>query len=151
MHLIQRLGKANCDAEEFGQDAKAWVCVFTSVYTTLDVTPYIHALAMHVPEFIRNYGNISMFTQQGLEKLNDLTTKHFLRSTNHREEEVKASNGKERSSGGYGRQRKKSDHRNVVSVAMRAIMNVHAPPESPFVNCKTTFSRFALNRLVRVL
>ena len=34
------------------------------------------------------YGNISKFSEQGLEKLNDPTTKHYLRSTNHREIEV---------------------------------------------------------------
>lgn len=31
------------------------------------------------------YGNITKFTQQGLEKLNDLTTIHFQRASNHRE------------------------------------------------------------------
>ena len=54
---------------------KAWVRLFTSVYQTKDVTPYIHALGMHVSEFLHLYGNIVMFNQQGLEKLNDLTTK----------------------------------------------------------------------------
>jgi hypothetical protein len=43
----------------------------------------MHAFAQHVPEFLRLYGNIVIFSQQGLEKLNDLTTKHYHRSTNH--------------------------------------------------------------------
>ena len=30
-------------------------------------------------------GNVVMFSQQGLEKLNDLTTKHFQRASNQRE------------------------------------------------------------------
>ena len=64
---------------------KAWVRLFTSVYQTKDVTPYIHALGMHVSEFLHLSGNIVMFNQQGLEKLNDLTTKHFQRASNHRE------------------------------------------------------------------
>ena len=38
---------------------------------------------MHVPEFLKLYGNISTFNQQGLEKLNDVTPKQFQRSTNH--------------------------------------------------------------------
>lgn len=38
---------------------------------------------MHVSEFISLYGNVAMFTQQGLEKLNDLTTIYFQHSTNH--------------------------------------------------------------------
>ena len=73
--LINRLGETECDAVEFDHCAKAWVRLFTSVYQTKDVTPYIHALGMHVSEFLHLYGNIVMFNQQGLEKLNDLTTK----------------------------------------------------------------------------
>ena len=48
----------------------------------------MHAFAMHVPEFLKLYGNITMFTQQGLEKLNDITTIHFQRSSNYREMEA---------------------------------------------------------------
>ena len=44
----------------------------------------MHALVWHVPEFIELHGKISPFTQQGLEKLNDKTTKYFFRSTNQR-------------------------------------------------------------------
>ena len=50
--------------------------------TTKDVTPYIHAFANHVCEFLYQYHNISFFNQQGLEKLNDTTTKMFFRGTN---------------------------------------------------------------------
>ena len=45
----------------------------------------MHLYGMYVPEFIELYGKISPFTQQGLEKLNDKTTKYFFRSTNQRE------------------------------------------------------------------
>ena len=44
----------------------------------------MHALTMHVPEFIRMYGSISKFNQQGLEKVNDITTTRYLRGANHR-------------------------------------------------------------------
>lgn len=47
----------------------------------------MHAFAQHVPEFLRLYGNI--FSQQGLEKLNDLTTKHYQRATNQVYEALK--------------------------------------------------------------
>ena len=46
--------------------------------------PYMHALCSHVPEFLALYGNIEYFTQQGMEKYNDITSKNFFRSTNHR-------------------------------------------------------------------
>ena len=45
---------------------------------------YMHALIYYVPEFLRLYdGNLTMFNQQGLEKLNDVTTQHFQWGTNH--------------------------------------------------------------------
>ena len=37
----------------------------------------------HVPEFLKIHGSILPFTQQGLEKYNDITTKMYFRSTNH--------------------------------------------------------------------
>ena len=43
---------------------------------------YINAFANHVPEFSKLHGSLSKFNQQGLEKLNDLETKEYLRSTN---------------------------------------------------------------------
>jgi hypothetical protein len=44
----------------------------------------MHALVWHVPEFLHLYGTICPFTQQGLEKLNDKTTKDYFWSTNQR-------------------------------------------------------------------
>ena len=43
----------------------------------------MHAFAMHVPQFLHLHGNISSITQQGLEKLNDITTKFYHHSSNH--------------------------------------------------------------------
>ena len=43
----------------------------------------LHAFAFHVPEFIEVYCSVCKFSQQGLEKLNDITTLNFLRGTNH--------------------------------------------------------------------
>ena len=59
-----------------------------SMYQTKHVTPYAHAFAVHVPEFVGTHGNISKFCQQGLEKLNDVTTLHYLRGTNHKKREA---------------------------------------------------------------
>ena len=39
---------------------------------------------MHVPQFLRMYGNISVFTQQGLEILIDFSTKFYQCSSNYR-------------------------------------------------------------------
>ena len=40
----------------------------------------------HVSESMTLHGRILPFTQQGLEKYNDVTTKDFFRSTNHKGE-----------------------------------------------------------------
>ena len=48
------------------------------------ITPYIHALANHVGEFLTLHGSLLPFTQQGLEKYNDATTKQYFRATNHK-------------------------------------------------------------------
>ncbi len=44
----------------------------------------MHALVWHVPEFLHLYGTICPFTQQGLEKLNEKTTKDYFQSTNQK-------------------------------------------------------------------
>lgn len=54
------------------------------MYQAKDVTPYMHALHCHVPEFLSLYQNIAYYTQQGLEKYNDRASKDFFRSTNHK-------------------------------------------------------------------
>ena len=42
---------------------------FLSIYQSKDVTPYIHAFMIHVPEFIALHGNLVSFAHQGLEIL----------------------------------------------------------------------------------
>ena len=59
---------------------------FVAVYQRRNVTPYIHALMNHVGEFMRVHGSIIPFTQQGLEKKNDIITKTYFRSSNHQGE-----------------------------------------------------------------
>ena len=84
--LINKLANADSsDAVTFDTSVKSWVRDFLTIYQTKDVTPYIHVFSMHVPQFLSLHGNITIFIQQGLEKLNDLTTKYFQRSSNHRE------------------------------------------------------------------
>lgn len=55
---------------------------FSLLFIKARITPYMHTFA-HVHKFLRLYGNIVIFSQQGLEKLNDLTTKYYQHATNH--------------------------------------------------------------------
>ena len=51
---------------ELQSDIKNWVRKFLRVYQTKKITPYVHAFAFHVPEFVERYGDICKFSQQGL-------------------------------------------------------------------------------------
>ena len=70
------------------KEIKNWVKLFLRQYQTKNITPYVHAFACHIPEFIREFENVCKFNQQGLEKLNDVTTQHYMRASNHREAEA---------------------------------------------------------------
>ena len=72
--------------KEFRTTVRNWLTLFLSVYQSRHVTPYMHTLIFHVPEFLNLYGSLLPFSQQGLEKLNDNLTKDYYRNTNHQEE-----------------------------------------------------------------
>ncbi len=72
-----KLLNENVIAEDFKSQAQQWVKDFCAVYESKHITPYTHAMAIHVHEFIGLHGNVSNFIEQGLEKLNDFTTKHY--------------------------------------------------------------------------
>lgn len=74
------------DITQFDSLARDWGRLFIQTYHDNNVTPYIHALMNHVSEFMKLHGSILPFTQQALEKYNDITTKDFFRSTNHKGE-----------------------------------------------------------------
>jgi hypothetical protein len=84
----------------------SWLERFVSIYQSVTVTPYMHIFAQHLHEMVELHGDISLFTMQGefsskeflfnqylyrvlydqgLEKLNDITTKHYFNSTNRNE------------------------------------------------------------------
>ena len=68
--------------EQMEEQCNIFLVMFLKLYPTKHVTPYMHGLRWHVLGFIEMYGKICPFTQQGLEKLNDKTTKDFFGSTN---------------------------------------------------------------------
>ena len=76
--FFSEINKDECrlETEELSRKIKLWVTLFTRTYQSKDVTPYMYAFSMHVPEFIKLYGNLISFTQQGLE-INDFSTKDF--------------------------------------------------------------------------
>ena len=70
---------------DFTTKVTSWLTLFTTVYQTRHVTPYMHVLVAHVPKFLKDIGSLAPYSQQGLEKLNDEITKDYFKSTNHRD------------------------------------------------------------------
>ena len=75
------------DISQFEADARNWCRKFLTLFHQHNITPYIHAMANHVGEFMRVHGSIP-FTQQGLEKYNDTMTKEYFRATCHRNDKA---------------------------------------------------------------
>lgn len=61
-----------------------WFPLYTELYSQKSVTPYIHIFYCHVVEMLEIHGQISLFTQEGLEKLNDQSTVNFFSATNRK-------------------------------------------------------------------
>ena len=88
-HLSQKPSEiATEDIVQYKIQCKEWVVKFVSIYHSSAVTPYIHAMAQHAGDFIQLHGSLLAFTQQGLEKYNDITTKYYFRSTHHKGEQA---------------------------------------------------------------
>ena len=86
-HLLSKSpdNVSTADVRTFEDKAREWVRRFVDVYHRDNVTPYIHAMANHVSEFMQIHGSVLPFTQQGLEKYNDVMTKQYFRATCHRD------------------------------------------------------------------
>lgn len=68
--------------EEVQFKTENWLKSFLNVYKLVNVTPYIHIFSFHLHELIRLHGNINLFNQEGLERMNSLLTFNYFSSTN---------------------------------------------------------------------
>lgn len=70
------------------EKAQEWINLFLSLrdkaigYTKANITPYMHAMVYHVPQFFESYKTIKSFTGQGVEKNNDVARTTVLRKSN---------------------------------------------------------------------
>ena len=81
--IINSLDKLSSD--EIQQKTERWHSLFIATYKKEFETPYIHALQEHLHDQVALHGDISIFNQQPVEKLNDLTTKEYFQATNKHE------------------------------------------------------------------
>lgn len=77
----------------FTSKVKNWLRKSIVPHQTKDVTPYMHTPCSRVPKFLSSYGNTAYFTQQGMEKYNDIRSKNIFRSTKHLKTPTKRTSG----------------------------------------------------------
>ena len=80
--LVTMLKSSTVDVKMFNLKAQQWLKKCLNVFQTRDITPYMHILCFHVGEMLHLHGNIAQFTQQGLERINDLLSTMYFKSTN---------------------------------------------------------------------
>ena len=45
------------------QEIGSWITLFTSLYQTKNVTPYMHVLVVNVPKLLRDIGSLAKSSQ----------------------------------------------------------------------------------------
>lgn len=75
--LSELIGTSEFSDNDFFEKAKSWVNLFASLkgkrkgYESARITPYIHVMVYHIPNFLRTNKAVKLFTGQGVEKNND--------------------------------------------------------------------------------
>ncbi len=72
----------NYSSDFFKNNCNNLLNIFVDTYGIGNMTPYLHVTCLHLHEMHRKHGNLNYYATEGLEKLNDLSTKDFFRSTN---------------------------------------------------------------------
>ena len=78
-HILENLSKFSW--MELQKLTDGWYNLFIDIYSTDDVTPYIHTLYCHLHQQVKDHGDITLFNQEPVESLNDLTTREYYNST----------------------------------------------------------------------
>ncbi len=80
-YTIHTLIRDNCiNATEISYATERFLDDYVKVYPVKSITPYLHCFVSHLSEFRKLHGNFNIFNQQGIEKLNDITTQQFMRN-----------------------------------------------------------------------
>lgn len=74
--------------DNYFSKAQAWINLFISLrdkstgYKKVNITPYMHIMVYHVPQFLQAFKSVKLFTGQGVEKNNDVARSTVLRKSN---------------------------------------------------------------------
>lgn len=83
--ILNKVKAIELEADQVKERTRQWLKLFLTVYSKTTVTPYMHAFVAHLHEFVHLYKDINAFNCQGLEKLNDISTTQYFKSTNKRD------------------------------------------------------------------
>ena len=79
----ERTSPAYIEPDQFQKKARSFINSAREVFFDEDITPYMHTLAYHVPQFLKLYGTIYQFNCQPVEKKNHAQNCSFHRTTQH--------------------------------------------------------------------
>jgi hypothetical protein len=80
--LFIKKNREKSNAGKIKSMTENWLKIFLDFHFADDITPYIHVLCNHMHEFVEENGNVNVYNVEGLEKLNDISTMEFFKSTN---------------------------------------------------------------------
>ena len=66
---------------DFSVKLKNWLRDYIKI--DQKITPYMHILVYHIPDFIDRHKNLNLFSMQGMEKSNHFAKINYFRQTNH--------------------------------------------------------------------
>ena len=81
---LKKDNSLNFDKELLTGKLKIWLKFYLKATQNKELTPYVHSLVFHVPEFIEKFHHLNLYTTQSLEQLNSVTKTHYFRQTNRR-------------------------------------------------------------------
>lgn len=83
LEVINKLSNNSINEEDFKKQQE-WLRDYLKLRPseTHEITPYIHIFVFHLKELIKRHTNLNIYNCQGLEKLNEFTTKMYFSSTN---------------------------------------------------------------------
>ena len=64
--IDKKISKNIIDYQTLKTKTENWMKDFLSIYTKDNVTPYMHIFVNHFHEFLRLYGDLSVFSEQGM-------------------------------------------------------------------------------------
>ena len=64
--IDKKISKNIIDYQTLKTKTENWMKDFLSIYTKDNVTPYMHIFVNHFHEFLRLYGDLSAFSEQGM-------------------------------------------------------------------------------------